>query len=104
MSVGFAVRLLLGHERVACQNLTGQMSDVSVVLQKVGVSSLLGNFTCVAISSLIYYFLMAAAAWWVALTVGWYLSTARAWCPEAFERQASKETNYDFLRYIKDSL
>ena len=41
---------------------------------------------CVATFGLVYYFLMAAVAWWAALCVAWFLSAEKGWCPEGISR------------------
>ena len=51
------------------------------------------NVACVATFGLVYYFLMAAVAWWAALCVAWFLSAEKGWCPEGISRY-SGNTNY----------
>ena len=78
-------RLALGHTAVACTAVsTATVASRVAAIQ--GAEEAWRNLACVVTFVLVYYFLMAAAAWWVALCVAWFLSAEKGWCPEGISR------------------
>ena len=70
VSVGFLIRVIVGHEEVACD---GKMIRYSTT----------GPASCVSTFLLIYYFGMASSIWWVILAFTWFLSAGLKWGSEA---------------------
>ncbi|KAL3220702.1 hypothetical protein MRX96_005150 [Rhipicephalus microplus] len=71
VSVGYLVRLAMGHEPIAC--------DGNVV--RYYVSS--RPFACTLVFILLYFFGMASSMWWVILTLTWLLAAGLKWGNEA---------------------
>jgi frizzled protein 5/8 len=74
VAVGYIVRLIVGHEAVACD--------------KHGVDSVLrygttGPVVCTTVFLLVYYFGMASCLWWLLLSFTWFLAAALKWSHEA---------------------
>ena len=70
MSVGYLIRVGLGHEEVACE---GGMIRYSAQ----------GPVACTLVFLLVYYFGMASSIWWVVLTFTWFLAAGLKWGNEA---------------------
>ena len=70
VSIGYIIRLILGHEAIAC--------DGETVLYKTT-----GPAQCTVVFLLIYFFGMASSIWWVILTFTWFLSAGLKWGQEA---------------------
>nr|AQT19766.1 hypothetical protein Smed-fzd-5/8-1 [Schmidtea mediterranea] len=70
MSVGYLIRVALGHEAVACK------SDAI----RYGSS---GAVPCSIVFLFIYFFGMASSIWWVVLTATWFLAAGLKWGSEA---------------------
>lgn len=75
VSVGYIVRLVAGHEAVAC--------DGGVV--RYGTT---GPAACTVVFLLIYFFGMASSIWWVVLTFTWFLAAGLKWGQEAIARRS----------------
>uniref|UniRef100_A0A914DBR6 Uncharacterized protein n=1 Tax=Acrobeloides nanus TaxID=290746 RepID=A0A914DBR6_9BILA len=69
VSIGFLVRVFNGQENVACDGN----------LLKSGVH---GSDLCMLVFVLIYFFGMAASAWWVILSLSWVLAAVPHWSTE----------------------
>lgn len=110
---GFSLRLIFGHEAIACEqryspllvrqyfspqhNLffhdSGPSSPGGPVLSASSLSSRAttssdstGPALCTLSFLCVYSFGMAAAMWWVMLTLTWFLSAAFHWVPEAITK------------------
>uniref|UniRef100_A0AAU7EAZ1 Frizzled5/8 protein n=1 Tax=Terebratalia transversa TaxID=34513 RepID=A0AAU7EAZ1_TERTR len=70
VSAGYIVRLIIGHEGVACDG-------------KVIRYSTTGPAPCTIVFLLIYLFGMASSLWWVILAFTWFLSAGLKWSSEA---------------------
>ncbi|KAK7573677.1 hypothetical protein V9T40_010868 [Parthenolecanium corni] len=70
MSVGYLVRIFLGHDEVACEG-------------KMIVYSGSGPKPCTLVFLLVYFFGMASSLWWVILTFTWFLAAGFKWSNEA---------------------
>lgn len=70
VSVGYLIRVALGHEEVACE---GRMIRYSAS----------GPIPCTLVFLLIYYFGMASSIWWVVLSFTWFLAAGLKWGNEA---------------------
>ncbi|KAK3591645.1 hypothetical protein CHS0354_040554 [Potamilus streckersoni] len=70
VSLGYIIRLIVGHEGVAC--------DKDMVRYETT-----GPATCTVVFLLIYFFGMASSIWWVILTFTWFLSAGLKWGQEA---------------------
>lgn len=70
VSLGFIIRMIVGHEDVACE---GRMIRYETT----------GPASCVATFLLIYFFGMASSIWWVILAFTWFLSAGLKWGSEA---------------------
>ncbi|XP_052814886.1 frizzled-5-like [Mya arenaria] len=70
VSIGFIIRMVLGHEAVACDGSTIRYSTT-------------GPASCVTSFLLVYFFGMASSIWWVILAFTWFLSAGLKWGSEA---------------------
>lgn len=70
VSIGYLIRVFLGHEEVACEG-------------KMIMYSANGPKPCTLVFLLIYFFGMASSIWWVILTFTWFLSAGFKWSNEA---------------------
>jgi len=77
VSVGYIIRLIAGHERVACN----QDNEVDLIHYETR-----GPALCTLVFLLIYFFGMASAIWWVILTFTWFLAAGMKWGNEAIAR------------------
>uniref|UniRef100_T1D138 Fzd-5/8-3 n=1 Tax=Dendrocoelum lacteum TaxID=27895 RepID=T1D138_9PLAT len=82
LSLGFVLRLSMGHEEIACDSITGYGGQ-SFSLLKYGST---GPAQCTIVFILIYYFGMAASLWWVLLTITWFLAAGLKWGSEAISK------------------
>ncbi|XP_029985282.1 frizzled-8-like [Sphaeramia orbicularis] len=74
VSVGYIVRLIAGHEQVACTRAYGAAH--------VHYSSPVPGL-CTLVFVLLYFFGMASSLWWVILSLTWFLAAAMKWGNEA---------------------
>ncbi|XP_072542711.1 frizzled-5 [Salminus brasiliensis] len=74
VSLGYIVRLLAGHEKVAC----GGSGDQRHILYDTT-----GPALCTLVFLLIYFFGMASSIWWVVLSFTWFLAAGMKWGNEA---------------------
>lgn len=70
VSIGYLIRVFLGHDRVACDGLMIQYSAS-------------GPIPCTLVFLLIYFFGMASSIWWVVLSFTWFLAAGLKWGNEA---------------------
>ncbi|XP_065160403.1 frizzled-2 [Atheta coriaria] len=70
VSVGYLVRVFLGHEEVACNGPIIKYSST-------------GTNPCFFVFFLIYFFGMASSIWWVILAFTWFLAAGLKWGNEA---------------------
>ncbi|CAO2609294.1 Fzd8 [Lemmus lemmus] len=70
VSVGYLVRLVAGHEKVAC-------SEQHVRYETTGPA------LCTVVFLLVYFFGMASSIWWVILSLTWFLAAGMKWGNEA---------------------
>lgn len=70
VSVGYIVRLAVGHQDIACNG------DI-IRYQATGPA------VCTVVFILIYFFGMAACIWWVCLSFTWFLAAGLKWGSEA---------------------
>ena len=71
VAIGFMIRLIAGHEAVACNDDTIRY-DIS------GKPPL-----CITVFILTYFFSMASSIWWVILSLTWFLAAGLKWGNEA---------------------
>ena len=70
VSIGYIVRLISGHQNVACN---GEMIRYAST----------GPAECTVVFLLIYFFGMASSIWWVVLSFTWFLAAGLKWGQEA---------------------
>ena len=70
VSIGYIIRLIVGHEGVACEE--GRVRYDTM-----------GPATCTVVFLLVYFFSMASSIWWVILTFTWFLAAGLKWGQEA---------------------
>lgn len=70
VSIGYLIRVGLGHEEVACE---GRMIRYSAS----------GPIPCTLVFLLVYFFGMASSIWWVVLSFTWFLAAGLKWGNEA---------------------
>uniref|UniRef100_A0A1A8I4A8 Frizzled family receptor 8 n=1 Tax=Nothobranchius kuhntae TaxID=321403 RepID=A0A1A8I4A8_NOTKU len=74
VSVGYIVRLIAGHEEVACSRENGA--------EHIHYDTT-GPALCTIVFLLIYFFGMASSIWWVILSLTWFLAAGMKWGNEA---------------------
>lgn len=75
VSVGYLIRVFLGHEEVACDGR-------AIKYMSTGPSS------CTLVFLLIYFFGMASSVWWVVLSFTWFLSAGLKWGNEVIAKHS----------------
>lgn len=88
VSIGYIIRIVVGHENVACD---GSMIRYSTT----------GPASCVSTFLLIYFFGMASSIWWVILSFTWFLSAGLKWGSEAI---ASYSQYFHFAAWLVPSV
>ncbi len=73
ISIGYVLRLCLGHEAIACDGALVRQGST-------------GPAQCSLVFLLLYFFGMASSLWWVVLTVTWFLAAGLKWGSEAIAR------------------
>ena len=91
VSVGFLIRVTVGHEGISCQlqrptappNYDNKLiSRLFMPASGLGESGVL----CTSVFVLIYFFYMASSVWWVVLTFTWFLSAGMKWATESISQ------------------
>ncbi|VEL43969.1 unnamed protein product, partial [Protopolystoma xenopodis] len=80
LALGYLVRVGLGHEAVACDGAALRRGTT-------------GPAVCSLVFLLTYLFGMAAAVWWVILTVTWFLAAGLKWGSEAISKYSQVPRN-----------
>lgn len=75
VSVGYLIRVGVGHEEVACEGPIIRYS-------------LNGPSLCTAVFLLVYFFGMASSIWWIILSLTWFLAAGLKWGNEAIASYA----------------
>lgn len=78
VSLGYIIRLVAGHEQVACGSSNSISSDQLYVLH-----DSTGPALCTLVFLLVYFFGMASSIWWVVLSFTWFLAAGMKWGSEA---------------------
>ncbi|CAH2282108.1 frizzled-8 [Pelobates cultripes] len=74
VAAGYLVRLIAGHEKVAC-NRDHDLEHIHYETT--------GPALCTLVFLLIYFFGMASSIWWVILSLTWFLAAGMKWGNEA---------------------
>ncbi|UYV63658.1 FZD9 [Cordylochernes scorpioides] len=80
-SLAYIIRVFGGPEFISCKN----SENGEDYLTHEGLES----SGCIVVFLLLYYFGIAALAWWVILAVTWYLAAGKQWSHEAIDARAS---------------
>ncbi|XP_013422104.1 frizzled-5 [Lingula anatina] len=72
VSIGYIIRLIMGHDAVACEKNVIRYETT-------------GPAACTVVFLLIYFFGMASSIWWVILSFTWFLSAGLKWGQEAIQ-------------------
>ncbi|CAL8288708.1 unnamed protein product [Lota lota] len=80
VAAGYLLRLAAGHRAVACT------ADGAHALGRGGAAA--GSPLCMLVFLLLYFFGMAGAAWWLLLSLTWYLAAGLKWSSEAIAGHA----------------
>ncbi|XP_075887153.1 frizzled-5 [Nelusetta ayraudi] len=78
VSLGYIIRLVAGHEQVACSSSNSVSGDQLYIL-----SDTTGPALCTLVFLLVYFFGMASSIWWVVLSFTWFLAAGMKWGSEA---------------------
>ncbi|XP_046902577.1 frizzled-5 isoform X2 [Hypomesus transpacificus] len=78
VSLGYIIRLVVGHERVACSSASGVGGEQQHILYDTT-----GPALCTLVFLLVYFFGMASSIWWVVLSFTWFLAAGMKWGSEA---------------------
>uniref|UniRef100_A0A0N5CRM2 G_PROTEIN_RECEP_F2_4 domain-containing protein n=1 Tax=Thelazia callipaeda TaxID=103827 RepID=A0A0N5CRM2_THECL len=76
VSIGFIIRVIYGHEYIACDSTIIKTNDQQMSL-------------CHLVFLSIYFFGMAGSVWWVILSLTWVLAAASKWSSEAIASYAN---------------
>ena len=76
VSTGYIIRLVMGHEAIACESV----GDQSIIRYEST-----GPAQCTVVFLLIYFFGMASSIWWVVLAFTWFLAAGLKWGQEAID-------------------
>nr|AAC77361.1 frizzled-8 [Xenopus laevis] len=76
VSTGYLIRLIAGHEKVACSR--GELDLEHIIHYETT-----GPALCTLVFLLIYFFGMASSIWWVILSLTWFLAAGMKWGNEA---------------------
>lgn len=79
VSIGYIVRLVMGKEDIACEEVLGG---------KIIRYETTGPAVCTVVFLLIYFFGMASSIWWVILSFTWFLAAGLKWGQEAIARHS----------------
>lgn len=71
VSLGYLVRVFLGHEAIACDG------------RLIRYATTPGPAVCTLVFLLVYFFGMASSIWWVILSLTWFLAAGLKWGNEA---------------------
>lgn len=80
-SIAYIVRAIAGTENIICDK-----ANHHVVAAGMNIADHAG---CSVVFLMLYYFGMASALWWVALTFAWFLAAGLKWGQEAIEAKAT---------------
>ncbi|XP_078393568.1 frizzled-8a [Cetorhinus maximus] len=95
VSAGYLVRLVAGHESVACARPAGPPAPAAAAAAPATTAALLlqqqphvhyettGPALCTLVFLLVYFFGMASSIWWVILSLTWFLAAGMKWGNEA---------------------
>ncbi|KAJ1529460.1 hypothetical protein ONE63_006237 [Megalurothrips usitatus] len=85
VSVGYLIRVGLGHDEVACEGAMIRYSAHAHGPHALGAAHGQGQgpVACTIVFLLVYYFGMASSIWWVVLTLTWFLAAGLKWGNEA---------------------
>lgn len=78
VSLGYIIRLVAGHEQVACGS-SGSVHEDQLHL----LYDTTGPALCTLVFLLVYFFGMASSIWWVVLSFTWFLAAGLKWGSEA---------------------
>lgn len=82
--IGFFVK-----DQIACTPLlSSSVGDYNLEMIKSVTQGSNGNAYCTLMAMILYYFTMAAAIWFVLLTMSWYIQTGPKWSHEGIEKKA----------------
>ncbi|OQV23168.1 Frizzled-8 [Hypsibius exemplaris] len=77
VSVGFLIRVIVGHENVACNG-------------EVSLQNTVNSGLCTTVFLLLYFFGMASCIWWVILAVNWFMAAGLRLTTEAIAGHSTK--------------
>ena len=86
VSFGYIVRLIYGHEAIACDSNTGLVRYTTT-----------GPAHCTAVFFMTYFFSNVAWIWWVVLSMNWFLSSGLHWPTKAI---SSYSQYFHFIAWI----
>nr|CAH7744065.1 unnamed protein product [Callosobruchus chinensis] len=79
VSVGYLVRVGVGHEQVACERVSTTTGATESIIRYSSTDS----SPCTLVFLLVYFFGMASSIWWVVLSLTWFLAAGLKWGNEA---------------------
>lgn len=83
VSLAYVIRLVLGHDVIACVQDGAAADNRLVVVRHLRTTRPQPMGACHAIFFLLYFFGMASNVWWVILSFSWFLSAGLKWGEEA---------------------
>ena len=93
-SAAYLYRLVVGRTDVSCH--IDSQHNVPILIQEG-----LDNVHCTVIFTLLYFFGMASAVWWLILALTWFLAAGLRWTPERIE---NKYTYFHLIAWILPAL
>lgn len=80
-SIAYIVRAIAGTENIICDKANRHVIEAGM--------NIADHAGCSVVFLMLYYFGMASALWWVALTFAWFLAAGLKWGQEAIEAKAT---------------
>ena len=75
-------------DSIACNDAFPEKAN-NLEMERVLKQGVLHDWRCSVVGMILYFFVMAGAGWWLALTVAWFLSAGLKWSMEAIDVYAT---------------
>ena len=78
----------ISQDSISC-NDPFESSTPNLEMERVLKQGVLHDWRCSVVGMVLYFFIMAGAGWWLALTIAWFLSAGLKWSMEAIDAYAT---------------
>ena len=89
VAIVYLIRGFVGNDSIACNEPFSPEKTTNNLEMEPVLKQSQHDWRCSVVGMILYFFIMAGAGWWVALTVAWYLSAGPKWGSEAIDVYAS---------------